>query len=291
MRFSDLPKLAPVEEEIIRRLFDEQLPVGIDLLRERLYPGLDKKSQTGRITAAVSRINRKLGSLGWFVFNETSVADRNRGLAEAKYFLRPIEQEQVTTQVGIETQVTEPPAEEETIIEEEVGVEAIEKETSQRKRPDEQITIIPYEVTEEEKRSRKETLILDAIVSSLLNNPKIRFEDLQRYLYSSERAKPILGGQLVYVYQAQELKEKFSSALSKMREEAVIEKLRESWDENDKLLWEKLQQAINKMAGGDIEFFLRKVKEEITRSERRFYRDYPPGSGQKVLWVRRRHHG
>jgi len=153
--------------------------------------------------------------------------------------------------------------------------------------PTEEVEVIPYEPSEEEKRSEEETRILDVIVSSLLSNPKLRFEVLQRQLFSQERINQMSGVGLRYdIYQAQELKEKFASAFRKMREEAEIFRLRALWKDEEKWLWEKVQLLLSRLSGGDVEDFIQKIKREIDRAEKEFFRNYPPENNQKNGWIR-----
>jgi len=152
-----------------------------------------------------------------------------------------------------------------------------------------EVIVKPYEPTEEEKRSKEETRLLAVIVSMLSVNPRLRFEELQRELYSKERDRQVLGDKIYFIYRAEELKDKFVSAFTKMREEAEIAHLKETWTVEERQLWERLQLLQQRWSGYDIEDFKRKVRLEIDRSVRQFYRDHPSGSGREVEWVRRKH--
>jgi len=151
------------------------------------------------------------------------------------------------------------------------------------------VLIIPYEPSEEEKRSDEETKILDFVVSTLLANMRISFEDLQKELFSDKRiGKAPGGGRRLFIYQAKELKEMLRSALRKIREEAEITDLRKEWGSGDEQIWYKLHTAALKYSGGDMVDFLSKAAQEIDRAEREFYRNSPSPEkgGDKVAWIK-----
>lgn len=94
---------------------------------------------------------------------------------------------------------------------------------------------IPYEATKEEERSEEETRILDKVISVILQEPhsKIRFEVLQKELYSPKRSRSRSGIIFCQIYLAADLKLFFGSAFSKIREEALVEFLRSKWTEQE----------------------------------------------------------
>lgn len=151
-----------------------------------------------------------------------------------------------------------------------------------------QVVEYPYVPTKDEKRSDEETKILDYIVKTLLVNSKVSFGEFQRLLYSEKRTgRAPGGGRRFFVYQGKEIKEIFRSAMRKIREEAEIPSLRETWSEQEKAIWEKIQQAAIGLSGGDMADFIRKILSEIDRSEREFYRNYPPEADERrIPWIR-----
>lgn len=153
--------------------------------------------------------------------------------------------------------------------------------------PSQDLEELPYTFSPEEKRSEEETKILDTIASTIISSGRVRFDDLQRQLRNDVARIKIVGGEeWYYYYQASELISKFFFGFTKLRVESEISNIRERWSEEDKKLWEKIQSLTKKLSGGDVDDFRKKIREEIQRAERVFYRDNPPENGYKKGWIR-----
>jgi len=153
----------------------------------------------------------------------------------------------------------------------------------------EDVDVVLYEPSEEEVRSMEETKILTYVATMIDTNQKVSFEALQRELFSDKRVgRAPGGGRRLFIYQAKELKDMFDSALRKIREEAVIPSLKEGWSDQDQQLWADLTQAAHRLSGSDMSDFIRKIRLEIDRAEREFYRNSPPpeNGGNKVHYIR-----
>lgn len=151
------------------------------------------------------------------------------------------------------------------------------------------VEVVLYEPSAEEVRSLEETKILTYIVSTINASQKISFEALQQELFSPKRVgRSPGGGRRLLIYQAKELKKMLQSALRKIREEALVPSLKEGWGEQDKILWDSLTQAAQRLSGSDMEDFTRRVRLEIDRAEREFYRNSPPSEneGNRVHYIR-----
>lgn len=151
------------------------------------------------------------------------------------------------------------------------------------------VEVVPYEPSAEEVRSVEENKILSYVSSSINTNQKISFEALQRELFSPKRVgRAPGGGSRLLIYPVKELKEMFQSALRKIREEALVSSLKKGWGEQDKILWDSLAQAAQKLSGSDMEDFIRKVRSEIDWAEREFYRNSPPpeNGGNRVHYIK-----
>ncbi|KKS04887.1 hypothetical protein A2W45_03525 [Candidatus Curtissbacteria bacterium RIFCSPHIGHO2_12_41_11] len=258
-------------------------PVQTDKISEALY-GVYSETNQALIWRMMSNLRKFLKPFNWQIVN-TVGGERIQGELGA-YYLEKITKQVEAVPTGEEAPVIEEVA---LVIEEaplpEAAVPVVEPAEVQ---PPE-VIVKPYEPTEEEKRSKEETRLLAVIVSMLSVNPRLRFEELQRELYSKERDRQVLGDKIYFIYRAEELKDKFVSAFTKMREEAEIAHLKETWTVEERQLWERLQLLQQRWSGYDIEDFKRKVRLEIDRSVRQFYRDHPSGSGREVEWVRRKH--
>lgn len=142
-----------------------------------------------------------------------------------------------------------------------------------------EVRFIPYKPSPEEIRSDRETKILDYITTTLITSGRIRYEDLQAAIFSGERAKR-MGGEDIYAADLEDTKAVFREALRKMREEADVLNERASWDEKDRLLWERLEVIIQRLSDGDTEDFRRRVLREIERAAREFSPD------SKIIWIK-----
>ena len=248
----------------------------------RIFYGSYTQKAHWNVKGLIERLRNDLKFLNWQIVQTAKAIGGNKGI-KGQYYL-----EKVTEVPPAEKQPAVEEAPTEQITAEIGGVPAAVVEAPSVE-PAQEVIIRPYEPTGEEKRSEEETKILEVIVTSLLSSARLRFDELQRQLYLRGRDKQVLGGKMYFIYQPQELKDKFVLAFTKMREEAEIAHLREVWSEAEKALWEKVQSLQQRLSGYDIEDFKRKVKLEIDRAERQFYRDNPPGSGREVVWVRRGH--
>lgn len=292
-----LTNLRSKEKAIIEGLLcgSYKQPVTVSELAELVYgDSVTKDVAVHRIYSNMVRVKKKLDSVGWEIVNLTLAIDRLKG-KEALYYLAQKEDEEkvptFTEPAGAPS--AQEPEEVKTPVVELVSPEASKpsEDTSltpvEVKKLGEEITIIPYTPTKEERRTQEETRILDVITSSLLSETRMLFEQIQAQLFSGERTKPLVGGEAVFIYQVEELIEGFNSAFRKIREEAAIGALRETWDDKEKEMWNKLELLRTKFQVTEVRDFLRRVSEEITRSERRFYTNYPPEKGNSVTWVRK----
>lgn len=292
--------LAPKQKIVVEGLLygSKEHPVRSSELAELVYgEEVPKEVAIKRLSVTMGEVKKKLDSAGWDIVNLTLAIDISVG-REALYYLAQKEvkdvveekptdgQEKVTTTIKfVGTPSTKEPE----------GVTIPEPSETpspapvEEKKLEEEVTIIPYTPTEKERRTQEETQILDVIVSSLLNETRMRFDQVQAQLFSGDRTKPLVGGQAVFIYQVDELIQHFNSAAMKFREEAEIPALRENWAEEEKEMWSKLETLRTKFQVTEARDFLRRISEEIRRSERQFYRDYPPESGNRVTWIRKDH--
>lgn len=281
-------------EQLIQTSEDKQ--IATDELAKILYAG-DSKQQLVSTYSVLLGLHKHLERANWrLVKTGYTGAEKKRG-QHNKYYLKKIVEEQVPTTAEPaeipsakepETTITTiTPTVEPAFPQEPKPIEAPSPNPVEVRIPWEEVTIIPYTPTKEERRSQEETRILGVIVSSLLSETRMRFEQIQTRLFSGDRAKPLVGGEAILIYQAEELIAGFSSAFRKIREEAAIGVLKDNWVEEEEKLWEKVNLLKLKLQASDDRNFLRRISKEIRRSESQFYRDYPPERGHTVTWIRK----
>lgn len=283
-------KLRAEALKLLIAAFDRNGFVQTDVGTIAIYGAYNRETY-GKFYSLMGVIRKDLKPHGFGVNQPVRPFERAQG-QKARYSLIKIEEEQPSLQETA-TPVEVFPEDSTLLPKELLPHEIASEELIMLLNPQEpEVTVIPYSPTEEEKRTPEETRILDAIVSDLLiYHGKLKFEELQAKLYSKDREKPVLGEKLIIIYQGYELKEKFVSALNKLREETVVSQLRTQWSEDEKALWDKIQTLIADFHGGDVTAFIKKVKDEISRSEKQFYKDYPPQQGFKVTWIRKEING
>lgn len=260
--------------------FKENRPIETDELVLTLYGVYNRKTYTST-TQFVAGLRKDLQPAGWRIIQPVSPPERAKGKKGA-YYLEKVQVEEKPPETIQEVEVTP-------LGEEEIAVAAISTTAVLT----EDIIELPYVPTEEEKRSEEETQILNVVVSLFsanLHNPRIRFDDIISELSPQIQRKSLpaaLGGKPLYrIYSAAELKDKFTSAFRKLREEAAITHLKETWTENEKNLWTKIEFAVGRISGENFDDFSRKVRIEIDRSLKQFYREHPPSTGRgPVGWV------
>ena len=150
-----------------------------------------------------------------------------------------------------------------------------------------EILEIPYEPREDEKRSEVEDKILSFTVDTILKNKPVTFEEIQVALATQKTITRLPHNMVkIDIYQADELKEMFTQALRKIREEAEITGLRERWSVEEKALFESLQESVRKLSGRNISDFQTKVRRMIDNAERRFYNSLPADQrSRKILFI------
>jgi len=281
-------------EQLIQTSEDKQITT--DEVAKILYGG-DSKKQLVNTYSVLTGFPKHLEAAHWHLVKTSyGSVEKKRG-QHNKYYLKKIVEEQVPTTAEPaeipsakepETTITTiTPTVEPAFPQEPKPIETPSPNPVEVRIPGEEVTIIPYTPTKEERRSQEETRILDVIVSSLLSETRMRFEQIQTRLFSGDRAKPLVGGEAILIYQAEELIAGFGSAFRKIREEAAIGVLKDNWVEEEEKLWEKVNLLKLKLQASDDRNFLRRISEEIRRSESQFYRDYPPERGHTVTWIRK----
>lgn len=147
-------------------------------------------------------------------------------------------------------------------------------------------TYVPYEATEDEKRSSDENKILKVVTGLLLLNRNIFYESMQGALHSADRLVETPTGQReIRTYVAKVIIEKFESGLGKFREEAEIPQLRKLWSEVDEEIWKNLQMLLGRH-GHDVAEVVRCAKQEISKAKNRFLRDNPELHGQEPKTIK-----
>lgn len=260
--------------------FGENRPIETDELALTLY-GIYNRDTYTLTQSFIARLRKDLQPFNWRIIQPVGPPERVKG-RKAAYHLKKIQVSEEPPETIQEVEIT-PPGEEEIFTAAIPPTVALPQD----------IIEMPYVPTEEEKRSEEETQILNVIVSLFsanLHNPRIRFDDVNRELSPQIQRKSLpaaLGGKPLYrIYSAAELKDKFASAYRKFREEAAISHIRETWTEEEKSLWTKIEFAVGRLSGGNFDDFLRRVKLEIDRSINQFYREHPPSQGRgPVRWV------
>lgn len=250
-----------------------------------IYGSNDAKSRKNT-SATISFVNKKyLVNLGWHIVNMTPPEDFSRG-QKARYRLEKIAPDKV--QAKEEESPTLAPTEGASI---DIAAGPTES-TIQAPNVPEDFIEVPFTLTEEERRSPEETKILQVITTLINRNSsqfRINFHEVISGLKSEiqMKIKPAPAGKHnIPIYSAEELKQKYSSALRKFREEQAIRVIKETWSDDEKRLWREITSAVNRFSWGDFEDFSRKVKTEIDRSQRQFYRDYPTShGGNRVDWI------
>lgn len=227
--------------------------LGSEEFAKAVYGGSDRNT-IRRMSFNVARLQENLEGTSWQIKQPVDPKQRRYG-QRAVYSLRKIEDEEAA-------------------IEAPVQLSSIDE-----------ILVIPYEPSAEEMRSEEETKILEYMVHALSVGKPVSFEDLQRAIHTEKRIRRQPGRRpQIVVYQANELKEMFTQAFRKLREEAEIPNLRENWNEQEEKLWTDLQSCAQRLSGNDIEDFIKKAKLTIERAEREFYSSLSPEQRQNRIF-------
>lgn len=162
---------------------------------------------------------------------------------------------------------------------------------------EEEVIHIPYvpEQDKENVRTQEETQVLDVVVSSLFDRLQrnqllvIEYETLQRSLRDvpGRIHQRNDGTRYFKLYWREELKQKLESAYEKMKDEALIESLRERWTDSDRQVWSKIQILIDQWLHGIEEDFVSNMKGKINRTEINYFRDHPEKTedGRRPIWL------
>lgn len=218
---------------------------------------IDPKVANQRVRFALVSLRRKL-AVGGFTIPHI---DPKQGING--YYLEPVEEKSAV----VKEDVVEATEEVGKILEE----EAVAEEESVPSVPvfgplTEDWQEIPYEPSEEERRTEEEIKVLNAIVSPLYIRKPLDFVQIQADL----RRFDVKTRELIF-YNVKQLKEVFAGGFAKFRREAETPQLREKWSSEDEELWKKIQVVAKDLALEDLNDLKTKVLQLIQGSKRRSY--------------------
>lgn len=242
----------------------------------RVY-GEDNPVNKNRIGATIGgQINKLIRGTGLRLRNTVSRSDLNRGVPSHYIYEAIVQEDAQPTELSTKFRDVSPDVfNRPTTIATSLtsrGVAGVAKVPSQPKTYE--IVEVPYSPSKEEIRTPEEARIIRYVVSAFKKSRQIDFEKLQKALKSEDRFEVKVGQRRYKVYESEELKRKFEKGIKLLREENLIPQLRQNWSEDENELWQDVQSQIQKLAQGNFDDFVTKIKIALDTSQKNFYRTH-----------------